>query len=383
MTQPSRSTSIVESRIPALDGLRGLAILMVMLFHFSVVLDPRRPIENLFRIQFATLCWTGVDLFFVLSGFLITGILLDTRDAQNYFSAFYARRMLRIFPLYYFSLLVIFLAFHPHRLAWYAVYAENWRSINIGVATHFWSLAVEEQFYLIWPLVVYHLHRHKILQAAGTGILVCWCLRPALLAAHVAQWTVYTNPFTRMDALLWGAVCACLVRDPAWLDRLRPHARWLWLAPAAAVAIQKFSPIIGEQRPTTALGYPAISLSYAALIMSAVLTAGSSSALQRFLASAPMKTLGRYSYGAYVWQLLVIGQVRGLETSLLHRAVPGILNIPILIAATLAVSMASYVAIERPFLRLKSRFEPAAPATVELVLAGNNDAVLSRKLGGS
>jgi peptidoglycan/LPS O-acetylase OafA/YrhL len=341
--------SIRERRIVSLDGLRGLAILMVMLFHFG-------------QFRFG---WTGVDLFFVLSGFLITGILLDTRDAQNYFGAFYMRRLLRIAPLYYFSLLVIFFAFRPEGLPWYALYAQNWLSLSIPEATHFWSLAVEEQFYLVWPCVVYMCGAERVvLRISAAGIVASNGLRFALLS-HVSHGVVYTNPFTRMDALLWGAACACLLRKPAWVDRLRPHAGWMPLLTLAAFAIWRFSPVIGPPVNVTIqrLGYPAISFSFAALLVSVVLTAEGRSWIQWFLDSSPMRAMGKYSYAAYIWQLLVLEQVHRIEESVLQRRLPALLDVLILMAATLAVSIATYALIERPFLALKRRFEPRyAPA---------------------
>src|SRR5687767_2907742 len=160
--------------IPALDGLRGIAIILVMLHHFTYY----RPNSGI-DAQIASVLffgWAGVDLFFVLSGFLITGILLDTRDSKRYFSTFYARRTLRIFPLYYLVLLLAFVvlpkfpALHPVLLGqvgpvdlppqWpYWLYLTNF-SIADGGWVHgwvdvAWSLAIEEQFYLVWPLMIW------------------------------------------------------------------------------------------------------------------------------------------------------------------------------------------------------------------------------------
>src|SRR5436190_14494061 len=151
--------------IPALDGIRGLAILMVMLFHYSPELDRSNPIERVAG-SFCGYGWTGVDLFFVLSGFLITGILLESRAAGNYFSSFYMRRVLRIFPAYYLSLGLMFLVVpkidsgglrllpSAHDRWMYVFYAQNWVGIfhypGQMIVTPYWSLAVEEQFYLVW-----------------------------------------------------------------------------------------------------------------------------------------------------------------------------------------------------------------------------------------
>ena len=178
--------------------------------------------------------WIGVDLFFVLSGFLITGILCDTREAPGYFRYFYARRVLRIFPLYYGFLLVwtMLLAWFPvfttgpaARLAgqqwWYWLYLAN---LHIGFAsgptpgepTVFWSLAVEEQFYLLWPLVVAHLSRAR-LQAACLGSWRSLCLlvsRGMSPSRPSDRPRPCTSDPTRMDALATGALLAVLAREP-------------------------------------------------------------------------------------------------------------------------------------------------------------------------
>ena len=141
-----------ETRIKELDGVRGIAILLVLLHHF----EPPAGLPTAI-VAGAYLGWSGVDLIFVLSGFLITGILLDTRDSPNYFTTFYARRALRILPLYFLTTLIYF-RLEPNPLErWFWSHLSNWKSAfgqDVPALSHFWSLAVEEQFYLVWPLVV-------------------------------------------------------------------------------------------------------------------------------------------------------------------------------------------------------------------------------------
>src|SRR5579885_3225639 len=164
--------NITTSHIPALDGLRGIAILLVLWFHFRGYLGGE-PIQCTLAI-IGEFGWIGVDLFFVISGFLITRILLQTKEKPDYFRSFYTRRALRIFPLYYASLAVLFLApmsFMSHSLPvahdrlWFWIYLANWNplfeQIRPGSAAHFWSLSVEEQFYLVWPLLVWALSRKQ------------------------------------------------------------------------------------------------------------------------------------------------------------------------------------------------------------------------------
>ncbi|MBS0244284.1 MAG: acyltransferase, partial [Proteobacteria bacterium] len=166
--------TLQSGHIPALDGIRGLAVIMVLLFHFICAATPLNNIEALV-IRFFNYGAYGVELFFVLSGFLITGILYDARSKPNYFKNFYIRRTLRIFPLYYGVLFLTFvvaplipwlsgptLSYMAEHQAWAWLYATN---VFIAIKgywayaylEHFWSLSVEEHFYLFWPFLVYWL----------------------------------------------------------------------------------------------------------------------------------------------------------------------------------------------------------------------------------
>lgn len=167
-----RLSPALPKRLPPLDGLRGLAIVLVMFFHFGQGLNRQNLEQHAFRTLF-DFGGSGVDLFFVLSGFLITGILLNSRHSDNYFSRFYMRRILRIFPLYCFSVLVVWLfvipAEHPgvtadlrNKLIWNLGYVQNWRLDCVPHLGHYWSLAIEEQFYLIWPFVVWRFERQRV-----------------------------------------------------------------------------------------------------------------------------------------------------------------------------------------------------------------------------
>ena len=161
---------------PALDVLRGIAILLVFFYH------------NFSFLQVFEFGWIGVDLFFVLSGFLITDILLSSQGGRNFFRNFYARRFLRIFPLYYITLIAFFLlapyvfsqqnadvvTYYNTNQLWFWSHLQNWLFVNKGMSSspmlsHFWSLAVEEQFYLFWPLIIFIL---KDLKRSGLPLLV-------------------------------------------------------------------------------------------------------------------------------------------------------------------------------------------------------------------
>jgi peptidoglycan/LPS O-acetylase OafA/YrhL len=194
------------SRLTSLDGLRGLAVLSVVLFH-TLRLQNAGVFGEIWK-RFHGSAWAGVDLFFVLSGFLITGILLDSRGQENYFRNFYARRTLRIFPLYYTVLAVALLvvpfvvgfprlpAAYPRLLEnqlWLWTYTQNYLQATTAHTLpgfgHFWSLAVEEQFYWFWPLVVCLLPRKALLRFC---LIVCAIL-----------------PFIRLALILSGRGVDC------------------------------------------------------------------------------------------------------------------------------------------------------------------------------
>ena len=172
MTAAASDANRRNAHVPELDGVRGLAILMVLLYHFRHGYPPMlRELDK----KILGLGWSGVDLFFVLSGFLISGILLDTMEARNYYWSFYGRRILRIFPLYliavfgYFQVLVPLAAHFRHptlsgasREIWFWLHASNFPAAEAykeKFLPHFWSLSVEEQFYLMWPLLIRQIRR--------------------------------------------------------------------------------------------------------------------------------------------------------------------------------------------------------------------------------
>jgi peptidoglycan/LPS O-acetylase OafA/YrhL len=341
-----------------------------MLFHYSTELDRNHPLQRLLS-SFCGYGWTGVDLFFVLSGFLITGILVDSRMADNYFSSFYARRVLRIFPAFYFSLIVFFVilpAFDhdivrllPMREKWlYVFYAQNWVGIfhypSQGLLIPCWSLAVEEQFYLIWPVVVARFSGRKLLWVIGAGCLSAVLLRFGGMAAGVAREAIYANTLTRMDSLLIGAACAVIVRNSQWKERLRAIARWSWMAPIVpflALRLTATSPKTLD--PTVqGLGFTVVALSYAGVLLTVVL--GGNLLLQRFLTSRAMRALGKYSYSAYLWHYVTFRIVLTTFARYLHQ--PGPLRMLVMILLTMLMSVASYHLVERWFLLLKNRFEP-------------------------
>jgi peptidoglycan/LPS O-acetylase OafA/YrhL len=257
--KPSRSALPLPDlggHVPALDGLRGLAILLVLMNN----LYPGYPDRYADRIVylFSNTGWSGVDLFFVLSGFLITGILYDSRGTRHYFKTFYARRFLRIFPLAYLYLALIFLVvarvapLTPHEARdlassewWYWAYLANWKIAFHGIGsqlepTMFWSLAVEEQFYLLWPLVVALLDRRRLVALCIGMIVAALALR---IGWHIidpgkqAREALYVLTPARMDGLAMGALLAIGLRNESAAARIQRWSKPLLLAAPTTITL--------------------------------------------------------------------------------------------------------------------------------------------------
>lgn len=358
-------------RIPELDGIRGVAILLVLVFHFGASTLPRGVIRDV-----ATLGWSGVDLFFVLSGFLITGILLDTAGAPGYYRSFYARRMLRTFPLYFVYLAVMFFAILPAAKQFgffvkggfetlpYWLYLSNWTSPFEnslgGPFSHLWSLAVEEQFYLFWPLVVRYASPRALplvcvaLAIASFAFRNLWPVDP-LFPEVVYRWTP-----ARIEPIALGALVACAARKPQWVTRVRIVAFY-----GAAVASAMLGATIAACDSTANLcpamyryGYTALAVLYALAVLHAA-ARGS-----RVLRSPLLGLFGKYSYGIYVIHFPVAlaaiklreiyGERMGVAFSLLSLAIG--------VTLSLAAAALSWRFLESPFLRLKCRFTPSSIA---------------------
>jgi peptidoglycan/LPS O-acetylase OafA/YrhL len=376
-----------DTHLPTLDGLRGIAILLVLAIHFTVM----RPLVRIDAVVFslARTGWVGVDLFFVLSGFLITGILYRTREVPRSLRTFYARRFLRIFPLYYGFLLVLF-AIGPllvpgsdwletvgSRQLWHWAYLSNvlaalegWDAVpHLG---HLWSLAIEEQFYLLWPLAVLTLSRRRLIQLCGGLLVASFIARVTLLATGASPIAVYALTFTRWDGLVVGALVALAGRSAIWSGRMLrwsgPVAGAGVLALAAMVWAEPYRSHYGLAMQT--VGYPILAVVFGALLVR-VLAATAGSASERLMTAPALRFLGRYSYGIYIVHAPLAGLLmsRGISPALLPRlwgsALPGqILFWLAATAVTVAVAVPIWHLWERPFLSMKRFFTYERRATV-------------------
>ncbi len=377
----------IRNHYPGLDGLRAIAVFMVFCQHYAS--------------QYAFIFgwgWAGVDVFFVLSGFLITGILYDSQNQPFRYRDFYIRRTLRIFPLYYAVWLIILLAaplvhwqwnwrwmLWPAYLGNYARFfflhqagnpyrfdrltcgplVQQWfgspMHLYIG---HFWSLCVEEQFYLVWPLVVYSVRKRETLMKICVGVIIAaplvrWWLTTLLSSQMLSMELLYRSMPTRIDALLLGGLVALCMRGPQkdWLHRwkqaiLGTSAALLVVVYLLAVKVWKL-PYEGSATNWVGIyGFTLIDLFASALILETIHPGGWWS---RMLSLRGLRNFGVISYGFYVYHDLLHDLYSYMANRFFH---PYAASMTILIAffASWLISWLSYRILEFPMLALKQRF---------------------------
>ena len=376
---PSRS-----GYFPALDGLRAVAILAVITHHYAA---------DIWDVGIFWWGWAGVDLFFVISGFLITGILYDTLTHKHYFRNFYIRRTLRIFPLYYavwLGLLLVSLVCHTkwNRYIFYdAIYLLNWFSTSSALKqhaeslvlmfkfgrhmpsvdlAHLWSLAIEEQFYLVWPFVLWLVRkRTSLMTLCGLCILGTPFFRLYLYIhstpAQIAAESIVGATYTRFDTLLVGAWFALWLRSqkaPS-VAKVRQISHWLigFSLPCfvlSVLTIAQHWPMTTPNNPIVCTyGFTLIALISAGLILGCL---DPTSLIARVLSQRPLIHIGRISYGMYIFHYLLIVEIVHYERKLQQKYHLDILGFLAAFAMTYLTARLSYKWIEMPFLKLKDRY---------------------------
>ena len=331
---------------------------MVLLFHAEPDLG-----------SWVHLGYTGVTLFFVLSGFLITGILIDSREAINYFSSFYVRRALRIFPIYYLTIICIFLVVPrifptakippEHDRVFYFLYLNNWTRLlhepnNLRYSGHLWSLAVEEQFYWMWPLIVFKTNNRTLKYISFAGILLGIGTAFYLSHAGASNDSIGRNTLVALPSLMAGALCAIYFRETEIASRI---PRFSTAILASAICLTIFFIVASESR----FGGSAIQwisglgliLAFSFFLLSAVL---GPYLYRKFLAFAPLRRVGRYSYGMYVYHIPLYTFIDRL-----HLISPGPVNAAAKMVSAFVLAAFSYEILEKRVNAYKDRFRARYP----------------------
>jgi peptidoglycan/LPS O-acetylase OafA/YrhL len=342
----------------SLNGLRGIAAMLVVIFHFYSYPDGFYSSDDyILHKRITEIGQHGVSLFFVLSGFVITRILIQAKNDVHYFSTFFIKRLLRIAPLYYLFLVIWFLALpiilHTPAVSLlnqlpYYLYLQNIFStfhIPLNGPPHFWSLAVEEHFYLLWPIAIFCISTKHLNKVIGVCIIFILLLKYVMIQNRLS---IHDFTLTRMDQILMGSYLALLEIK----GHFKPEAttRFLkisMLIVPVALAIYMLGShffFVKELFKYSLLGIMFSSL------LAVILSLRSTSRINRFLSSRPLQYLGKISYGIYVWHVIAL---IFLHFFLLTKSM--IADIFISIALTLVFAHVSYFYFESHFIKLKDQ----------------------------
>ena len=349
---PIQRPTWLPNYIPELQGLRGLAVLAVIVYHCH----PR--LEGTW-IHYASLWgWAGVNLFFVLSGFLITSILLEAREKPRYFRNFYARRALRIWPVYVLVLAAVYL-----QAPWFvggpvlaAVKAAPWLAYIFFVQNLFhlalppaigptWSLAIEEQYYFLWAPLVRFLRRPWMLAAVLSAALVG---SPLMRMTHLA-WITPTHTLTHLDGIAWGSLLALGLYTLPLSRRV-----WLWMGLSALpLGILAAATVAGG----TAFLDSALAVGFAGALLAAIASTGARNPLSAVLRRGPLAFYGRISYGLYMIHIAVFIFFGWFDLRMDRYGIAGNLAIVAFrLAASTAAATILWYGFESQILKLKRFF---------------------------
>ena len=349
---PTKRPTWLPYYIPELQGLRGFAVLAVLIYHCH----PR--LEGTW-IHYASLWgWAGVNLFFVLSGFLITSILLEARNKPHYFRNFYGRRALRIWPVYVLVLMVVYL-----EAPWFigptisaAIQAAPWWAYIFFVQNLFhlslpsaigptWSLAIEEQYYFLWAPLVRFLRRRWMLALLLVAALIA---SPLLRRTHYA-WTTPTHTLTHLDGIAWGSLLALGLFTLPLTRR-----SWLWIGIA-------FIPIGFASVATIAAGTAfldsALSIGFAGAVLASIASTGSRNPMNVVLSRGPLAFYGRISYGLYMTHIMVFIFFGWVDLEMNRYGIAGsVALVGLRLAECTAFATVLWYGFESRILRLKRYF---------------------------
>jgi peptidoglycan/LPS O-acetylase OafA/YrhL len=359
--------------LPSLEGIRGYAFLLVFIAHCYGYLGFVR--EPWYQVRFIQgIAFNSVPVFFVLSGYLICGILIDTREREGYFKIFYCRRILRVFPLYYLTLaavaLICVLKGYPLKFGFWSHflyihnllpnYTAGFNSPPTSLIVHLWSMGEEEQFYLLWPFVVWLCPNRRILFRVTLVLIACsFALRFAAPWLNVKPFAMNFWTPTRVDAILLGAVLV-MIRDGKFYRWFEPFAQYLALGGVIAITL------LGPEKQNTVFGTPvqaAISISLwnitAAALVVAVMREGS--LMCRLCSIKGICWLGARSYGLYLFHFIYLEWLFIRLTPLIGRFMPfrcaQFVVAGCVFGLTVLLASLSYRFIEQPAMNLKKRLK--------------------------
>jgi peptidoglycan/LPS O-acetylase OafA/YrhL len=353
--------------VRALDGIRGLAVILIYVYHVSMFFSAHTPSATLLH-RIAARCWVGVDLFFVLSGYLITGVLLRAKNADNYYQVFYARRVLRILPLYYVVMFASMLVAHD----WPPIKYQAWFWFNLSnlptaftpalipYLAHYWSLAIEEQFYLLWPAVVRKVSETVLIRICIGALIGSFVLRnlPIVLAWN-QRWPNFVYRLTpfRIDTLCAGALLAILTYEGVNM-RFRWYLRIGCIAGAAIFVIS--TPFDANSNLPVRFAYTGAVICFTALI---ALALDPNKLTAKIFANGLLRQMGLYSYCFYLIHVGVLSKygpvhyrLSRVHLTFANENFNQLLIGSILFAVTFGICAVSYRFFESPILGLKRYF---------------------------
>jgi peptidoglycan/LPS O-acetylase OafA/YrhL len=344
-------TELQMGRFRQLDAVRGLAVLLVLMHNTDV--NPALHLGLVVRNG-----WMGVDLFFVLSGFLITRVLLNTKKSERYYKNFYSRRCLRIWPLYYSALLLMFVvvpSLHPsetHTIfaerssPWWAylLFLQNFLvpvpTMATGLLGVTWSLAVEEQFYLVWPLVV-RVFTATQLRRIALGVIGLSPVLRFCLSLHKVN--IYSNTFCRLDGLMAGSLLALILSSRGFVPSRFAVGAWATLLVSGSLALLAGT-LSARSIQFSLVALAAVSFVYLALF-------SKQRWLQAVLGNSFLVYTGTISYGIYLLEKIPLDVAKGFQ---LYQH--PFLIFPVTAACTFGLAALSWNLLEKPFLRMKRFF---------------------------
>lgn len=360
--------------MPELTGLRGLSILLVLVGHisfFHLYLPGSRYILQLGAL--------GVDCFFVLSGYLITGILVSSKQSRSYFFHFYARRILRIFPIYFTLLFVLFyilphfdfLQFrYLHNLfrtekVWFFTLFANWltsfNQIPVLYFGHLWSLFVEEQFYLIWPFMIYFLNKKQLFPFMGTMIIFFLAVRfhfDEQLVQPFTKYTIYCSTYTRLDTIIFGSLVYFLSQDKKFSIFFTNPTFKKFIPTILFILATSYLICCDEKSSFYFLSFSLSALFFSTYLLFILLNPKNN--LLDFLKNKFLIYLGTISYGLYLvhWPIFCLFNIdlSALLSPFQNPTLNAIVVSGLGLLLSLALSSLSWHFFEKPILSLKTKF---------------------------